>query len=53
MLATGATPRRVVFSGMGLEGLTDTERRAGHFRNILTNLGKHERGSPDGWPRRS
>ena len=45
MLATGATPRRVVFSGMGLEGLTDTGRRAGHFRNILSNLGKHERGS--------
>ena len=46
MLATGATPRRVVFSGMGLEGLTSTGRRAGHFRNILTNLGRHERGSP-------
>lgn len=45
MLATGATPRRVVFSGMGLEGLTDTGRRAGHFRHILTNLGRHERGS--------
>ena len=45
MLATGATPRRVVFSGMGLEGLTTTGKRAGHFRNILTNLGKHERGS--------
>lgn len=45
MLATGATPRRVIFSGMGLEGLTDTGRRAGHFRNILTNLGRHERGS--------
>lgn len=45
MLATGATPRRVVFSGMGLEGLTDTGRRAGHFRHILTNLGKHERGT--------
>lgn len=46
MLATGATPRRVIFSGMGLEGLTSAERRADHFRNILTNLGKHERGSP-------
>ncbi len=45
MLATGAMPRRVVFSGMGLEGLTTTGRRAGHFRDILTNLGKHERGS--------
>ncbi|MEH3037239.1 MAG: alpha/beta fold hydrolase [Sphingomonas adhaesiva] len=46
MLATGATPRRIVFSGMGLEGLIDTGRRAGHFRNILTKLGQHERGSP-------
>ena len=45
MLATGAKPRRAVFSGMGLEGLTTTGRRAGHFRNILTNLGRHERGS--------
>jgi pimeloyl-ACP methyl ester carboxylesterase len=45
MLATGANPRRVIFSGMGLEGLTTTGRRAGHFRNILTNLGRHERGS--------
>lgn len=47
MLATGARPRRVVFSGMGLEGLLDTGRRAGHFRHILTNLGEHERGSPE------
>lgn len=46
MLATGATPRRVVFSGMGLEGLIDTDRRSGHFRDILTNLGHHERGTP-------
>ena len=45
MLATGARPRRAVFSGMGLQGLTDTGRRAGHFRNILTNLGRHERGT--------
>jgi pimeloyl-ACP methyl ester carboxylesterase len=48
MLATGATPRRAIFSGMGLEGLTDTGRRAGHFREVLTKLGQHERGSP-GW----
>ena len=47
MLATGASPRRVIFSGMGLEGLTTTSRRAGHFRHILTNLGSHERGSPE------
>lgn len=47
MLATGAAPRRVVFSGMGLDGLTDTGRRAGHFRHILTNLGQHRQGSPE------
>ena len=46
MLATGAAARRVVFAGMGLEGLTTTGRRAGHFRNILQNIGRHERGSP-------
>ena len=46
LLATGARPGRVIFSGMGLAGLTDTERRAGHFRNVLTNIGRHERGSP-------
>ena len=46
MLATGATPNRVIFGGMGLEGLTDTGRRAGHFRDILTNLGAHAQGSP-------
>ena len=45
MLATGATPRRVIFSGMGLEGLVDTGRRADHFRNALSNLGSHERGT--------
>ena len=47
MLATGATPRRVIFSGMGLAGLTETSRRAGHFRNILSNLGKHVQGTPE------
>lgn len=47
MLATGATPLRVVFAGMGLEGLTHTDRRADHFRHILTNLGRHPRGSAE------
>lgn len=46
MLATGATPGRVILGGMGLEGLTDTGRRAGHFRDILTNIGQHKQGSP-------
>lgn len=47
MLATGATPGMAIFSGMGLEGLLDTGRRAGHFRHILTGLGTHPRGSPE------
>ncbi|TCP32872.1 alpha/beta fold hydrolase [Sphingomonas sp. BK235] len=47
MLARGATPRRVVLAGMGLEGIIGAERRADHFRNILTRLGQHERGSPE------
>ena len=47
MLATGAAPRRVILSGMGLEGLTGADRRSGYFRNVFENLGKHERGSPE------
>lgn len=46
MVAKGANPRRLVLAGMGLEGLLGTSGRADHFRDILTNLGKHERGSP-------
>lgn len=47
MLVTGATPGKVIFAGMGLDGLTDTGKRAGHFRRILTGLGNFERGSPE------
>ena len=46
MLVTGARPRRVVFAGMGLEGLVHARRRISHFRDVLTRLGEHERGSP-------
>ena len=46
MLAKGAKPARVILSGMGLEGLTETSRRAGHFRNILANLGSFPPGTP-------
>jgi pimeloyl-ACP methyl ester carboxylesterase len=46
MLARGCRPGKAIISGMGLEGLSDTGKRAGHFRHVLTNLGKHERGSP-------
>ena len=47
MLARGCAPRRAVISGMGLQGLIDTAKRAGHFRNVLENIGQHERGSPE------
>ncbi|MBS0478403.1 MAG: alpha/beta hydrolase [Proteobacteria bacterium] len=47
MLANGARPRRAVLSGMGLTGITETEGRSGHFRNILTNLGTFRQGSPE------
>jgi len=45
MLARGATPRRAMIAGMGLEGILHTGGRGSHFRNILTNLGKHKAGS--------
>lgn len=47
MLARGARPRRAVCAGMGLDGILHTQGRGGHFRNILTNLGTFERGSPE------
>ncbi len=47
MLAKGATPKRVILSGMGLAGLIDTGHRRAHFRNILRNIGQHQKGSPE------
>jgi pimeloyl-ACP methyl ester carboxylesterase len=47
MLTMGAAPRKVILAGMGLEGILATGDRGGHFRHILTNLGKHERGTPE------
>lgn len=47
MLVRGATPGRAIVSGMGLEGILRTGERGGHFRNILTNLGKHKAGSAE------
>jgi pimeloyl-ACP methyl ester carboxylesterase len=46
MLARGCRPGKAIISGMGLGGLTDTSKRGSHFRQILSNIGKHERGSP-------
>ena len=47
MLVKGAAPRRVIISGMGLDGLTNTGTRAAHFRAIFDGLGTHPRGSPE------
>ena len=47
MVVLGARPRRLVISGMGLRGMLETGRGAGHFRRILTGLGGHARGSPE------
>lgn len=47
MVVLGATPRRLVVSGMGLQGLLDARARSVHFGKILTGRGTHERGSPE------
>lgn len=47
MLANGATPRRAVLSGMGLEGILHTAGRGSYFHNVLTNLGSFQRGSSE------
>lgn len=46
MLVRGATPRRAVIGGMGLDGILRANARSAHFRQVLTGLGTHERGSP-------
>jgi pimeloyl-ACP methyl ester carboxylesterase len=45
MLVNGATPRRAVVAGMGLDGIVSTGGRGDYFRKVLTNLGSFERGS--------
>ena len=47
MLVKGAKPGRAVLSGMGLEGILDTEGRGGYFRNVLTHLGSFPRGTSE------
>jgi pimeloyl-ACP methyl ester carboxylesterase len=47
MVVKGAAPRRLIISGMGLQGLHSPGPRAEHFKAILTGLGTHERGSPE------
>jgi len=47
MVVKGAAPRRLIISGMGLDGLIETGARGAHFKSILKGLGTHERGSPE------
>jgi pimeloyl-ACP methyl ester carboxylesterase len=47
MLVRGASPRRAIVGGMGLEGIVHTGGRNAYFRRILTNLGTFERGSSE------
>ena len=47
MLAHGASPRRIILSGMGLRGLTQTLDNGGYYTNVLTNLGTFERGTSE------
>lgn len=47
MVVRGAKPRRLIVSGMGLSGLTDTAPRTNHFKHILDNLGRFEKFTPE------
>lgn len=49
VLARGIAPRprRVVLSGLGDEGVTDTGRRAGFFRRVLTGFGSFKHGDAE------
>lgn len=47
MLTKGAAPARAILAGMGLEGISQTDHRRDHFRNLLRNLGSHPKGSPE------
>ncbi len=45
MLVHGAAPRRAVLTGMGYQGIIDTQGRGDYFHRVLTNLGSFERGT--------
>jgi pimeloyl-ACP methyl ester carboxylesterase len=47
MLIRGATPRRAIAAGVGLDGLVHATGRSSFFRNVLTNLGSFDRSSPE------
>jgi pimeloyl-ACP methyl ester carboxylesterase len=47
MLARGASPRRAIVAGQGLEAILHTEGRGGRLRHILSNFGTFTPGSPE------
>jgi pimeloyl-ACP methyl ester carboxylesterase len=47
MLARGATPKRAIVAGMGLEGMLHTSGRGDYFRRVLGNPGSFARGSSE------
>jgi pimeloyl-ACP methyl ester carboxylesterase len=47
MLARGATPRRAVAGGQGLEAILHTAGRGGQYRRIFSGFGTFEPGSPE------
>lgn len=47
MIVHGAAPRRIIFSGMGLDGLTAAGRRVDFFRRVLADPDTHPRGTPE------
>ena len=47
LLARGAAPRRAIVGGQGLEAISHTVGRGGHFRHVLTHFGTFEPGSPE------
>ena len=47
LLARGAAPRRAIVGGQGLEAVSHTVGRGGHFRHVLTHFGTFDPGSPE------
>jgi pimeloyl-ACP methyl ester carboxylesterase len=47
LLARGASPRRAVVAGQGLEAILHTEGRGGRLRHILGHFGTFAPGSPE------
>jgi pimeloyl-ACP methyl ester carboxylesterase len=47
LLARGATPRRAIVAGMGLEGIVDSQGRGEFFRRVLNNPGSFPRASAE------